>query len=60
MALRWAAVRCDVLSLLIISGTFFFTACVPKDVLSTSMAALALTYSVAVSIAFITFMYILC
>jgi len=49
MALRWAAVRSDVLSLLITLSTFFFTAVVPKDVLSTSMAALALTYAVAVS-----------
>ncbi|KAF6027753.1 hypothetical protein EB796_013942 [Bugula neritina] len=48
MALRWAAVRCDVLSVLIVFSTFFFTAVVPKDVLSTSMAALALTYAVVI------------
>jgi len=55
MALRWAAVRCDVLSLLITFSTFFFTAVVPKDVLSTSMAALALTYAVAVSTCALTY-----
>jgi len=53
MALRWLALRCDVLSLLIVFGTFFFTAVVPKDVLSPSLTALALTYAVTVSAEFV-------
>ena len=50
MSMRWAAVRLDILSNMIVLATALFVTFMPNDVIEPAYAALALAYSMSVSI----------
>ena len=50
-AVRWAAVRLDMMSLLIILATALFVTFMPNGIIEPAYAALALSYAMSVSIA---------
>ena len=49
MSMRWAAVRLDILSNMIVLATALFVTFMPNDVIEPAYAALALAYSMSVS-----------
>ena len=48
-AMRWAAVRLDTLSLMVVFATSLFVTFMPSDVIPPAYAALALSYAMNVS-----------
>ena len=55
-AMRWAAVRLDTLSLMVVFATSLFVTFMPSDVIPPAYAALALSYAMNVSHARVLFM----
>ena len=49
-SMRWAAVRLDTLSLMVVLATALFVTFMPNDVIEPAYAALALSYAMSVSI----------